>query len=35
MLAIGENDFFVGEMLLVVPDENELDKYIVIERKYP
>jgi len=30
MLAIGENDFFAGEMLLVVPDEEQ-GKYIVIE----
>jgi hypothetical protein len=31
MLAIGENDFFAGELLLVVPDINEKGKYIVIE----
>jgi hypothetical protein len=31
MLAIGENDFFAGELLLVVPDESENGKYIVIE----
>jgi len=31
MLAIGENDFFAGELLLVVPDNKERDKYIVIE----
>jgi len=31
MLAIGENDFFTGEMLLVIPDENEYNKYVVIE----
>ena len=31
MLAIGENDFFSGEMLLVVPDEIQQDKYIVVE----
>jgi hypothetical protein len=30
MLAIGENDFFAGEMLLVVPD-REPNKYIVVE----
>jgi hypothetical protein len=30
MLAIGENDFFAGEMLLVVPD-REQNKYVVIE----
>lgn len=31
MESIGENDFFVGEMLLVIPNEEERDKYIVIE----
>jgi hypothetical protein len=31
MEAIGENDFFAGELLLVVPDEKEKGKYIVIE----
>ncbi|MDR0768780.1 MAG: hypothetical protein LBE71_02590 [Dysgonamonadaceae bacterium] len=31
MDAIGENDFFAGELLLVVPDEKEEEKYIVIE----
>ena len=31
MEAIGENDFFTGEMLLVVPDEQEKDKFIVVE----
>lgn len=31
MEAIGENDFFAGELLLVVPDEQEEGKYIVIE----
>lgn len=31
MSAIGENDFFAGELLLVVSDENEAGKYIVIE----
>ena len=31
MLAIAENDFFAGELLLVVEDENEKGKYIVIE----
>ncbi|MDR1883135.1 MAG: hypothetical protein LBR26_10215 [Prevotella sp.] len=31
MSAIGENDFFAGELLLVAPDENEKGKFIVIE----
>ena len=31
MMAIGENDFFAGEQLLVVPDEENKGKYIVIE----
>lgn len=31
MESIGENDFFVGEMLLVIPCKNEVGKYIVIE----
>lgn len=31
MLAIGENDFFAGEMLLVIVDTNDPEKYIVIE----
>jgi hypothetical protein len=31
MNAIGENDFFAGELLLVVSDEQEKGKYIVIE----
>ncbi len=31
MMAIGENNFFAGEQLLVVPDENEGGKYIVVE----
>ena len=31
MLAIAENDFFAGEPLLVVEDENNKEKYIVIE----
>ena len=31
MEAIGENDFFTGEMLLVVPDEQEKGKFIVVE----
>ncbi len=31
MESIGENDFFVGEMLLVIPNENDKGKYIVIE----
>ena len=31
MMAIGENNFFAGEQLLVVPDKNKDGKYIVIE----
>ena len=31
MESIGENDFFVGEMLLVIPNEKDKGKYIVIE----
>jgi hypothetical protein len=31
MLAIAENDFFAGELLLVVKDETDKGKYIVIE----
>lgn len=31
MESIGENDFFVGEMLLVIPHEKDSGKYIVIE----
>ncbi|MDR2804080.1 MAG: hypothetical protein LBB85_00345 [Dysgonamonadaceae bacterium] len=31
MLAIGENDFFAGELLLVVSDENDKGKFTVIE----
>ena len=31
MESIGENDFFVGEMLLAIPNEDEPGKYIVIE----
>ena len=31
MESIGENNFFVGEMLLVVPNVNEAGKFIVIE----
>ncbi len=31
MESIGENDFFVGEMLLVIPNEKKTNKYIVIE----
>jgi hypothetical protein len=31
MEAIGENDFFAGELLLVVPDEKRKDRCIVIE----
>lgn len=31
MESIGENNFFVGEMLLVIPNENEAEKFIVIE----
>lgn len=31
MESIGENDFFAGEMLLVVPDESDNAKYVVVE----
>ena len=31
MMAIGENDYFSGEQLLVVLDETEKGKYIVVE----
>lgn len=31
MLAIGQNDFFVGESLLVIEDETDKGSYIVIE----
>ncbi|MDO5342496.1 MAG: hypothetical protein Q4F69_08605 [Bacteroidia bacterium] len=31
MEAIGENDFFAGEMLLVIPDMANEGKYIVVE----
>ncbi|WP_392562728.1 hypothetical protein RHO12_04385 [Orbus sturtevantii] len=31
MLAIGEAGFFIGEALLVVPDDEEKNKYIVVE----
>lgn len=31
MMAIGENDFFAGEQLLVVPDKNDKGKFIVVE----
>ena len=31
MESIGENDFFIGEMLLVIPNEKEPNRYIVIE----
>ncbi len=31
MLAIAENDFFAGELLLVVRDEKEDGKYVVVE----
>lgn len=31
MEAIGENDFFAGEMLLVVPDVKDNGKYVVVE----
>ncbi len=31
MEAIGENNFFAGEMLLVVPDDNNEKKYVVVE----
>ncbi len=31
MLAIGQNDFFVGESLLIIEDEKDSGKYIVVE----
>lgn len=31
MESIGENDFFAGEMLLVVSDESDNGKYVVVE----
>lgn len=31
MLAIGQSGFFIGESLLVIPDDKEKDKYVVIE----
>lgn len=31
MESIGENDFFVGEMLLVIPNKEESGRYVVIE----
>lgn len=31
MESIGENNFFTGEMLLVIPDEKQDGKYVVIE----
>lgn len=31
MESIGENDFFVGEMLLAIPNEEKAENYIVIE----
>lgn len=31
MMAIGENDYFAGEQLLVVPDIDDEGKYIVVE----
>lgn len=31
MMAIGENDFFAGEQLLVIQDSKEASKYIVVE----
>ena len=31
MLSVGENDFFAGEMLWVVPSDNAPEKYIVVE----
>lgn len=31
MESIGENDFFAGEMLLVIPNEKEDGKFIVVE----
>lgn len=31
MESIGENDFFVGELLLVIPDKDDEGRYIVVE----
>ena len=31
MLSIGENGFFAGEAILLIPDENNKDKFIVVE----
>lgn len=31
MESIGENDFFAGEMLLVIPNEKEDGKFVVVE----
>lgn len=31
MMAIGENDFFAGEQLLVIEDKKDKGKYIVVE----
>ena len=31
MMAIGQNDFFPGEQLLVIKDDAETEKYIVVE----
>ncbi|MCT4615440.1 MAG: hypothetical protein N4A49_11260 [Marinifilaceae bacterium] len=31
MMAIGENNFFEGEQLLVVPDKDDVGKFIVVE----
>ncbi|MEM8438217.1 hypothetical protein Q4S09_19680, partial [Morganella morganii] len=31
MLAIGQSGFFIGESLLVIPDEYESNKYVVVE----
>ena len=31
MLAIGQSGFFIGESLLVIPDEHDTGKYIVVE----
>ena len=31
MMAIGQNDYFAGEQLLVIPHEKEADKFIVVE----
>lgn len=31
MMAIGQNDYFAGEQLLVIPDENDEGKYVVVE----